>query len=80
MPPGLARDRVRCVRSAGCSLTARTGYNPVRMLPAAVAPPPIVQHPIPFDARRRADMAAYARRHYGLRLAVAVPRGSSSSM
>ena len=37
------------------------------MLPAAVAPPPIVQHPIPFDARRRADMAAYARRHYGLR-------------
>jgi N-acetylmuramoyl-L-alanine amidase len=37
------------------------------MLPAAVAPPPIVQHPIPFGARRRADMAAYARRHYGLR-------------
>ncbi len=36
------------------------------MLPAAVAPPPIVQHPIPFGARRRADMAAYARRHYGL--------------
>ena len=67
MPPGLARDRVLCVRSAGCSLTARTGYNPLRMLPAAVAPPPIVQHPIPFGARRRADMAAYARRHYGLR-------------
>jgi N-acetylmuramoyl-L-alanine amidase len=37
------------------------------MLPAAVAPPPLVQRPIPFGARRRAEMEAYARRHYGLR-------------
>jgi beta-N-acetylhexosaminidase len=29
--------------------------------------PPIVQHPIPFGAKRRAETAAYAQRHYGLR-------------
>jgi len=28
--------------------------------------PSIVQRPIPFGARRRAEMRAYARRHYGL--------------
>ncbi len=28
--------------------------------------PPIVQRPIPFGARRKREMAAYARRHYGL--------------
>jgi N-acetylmuramoyl-L-alanine amidase len=28
--------------------------------------PPIVQRPIPFGAQRRAETAAYARRHYGL--------------
>jgi N-acetylmuramoyl-L-alanine amidase-like protein len=28
--------------------------------------PPIVQRPIPFGARRRDEMAAYARRHYGI--------------
>ena len=32
----------------------------------AVAPPPIVQKPIPFGAKRRAETAAYAKRHYGL--------------
>jgi beta-N-acetylhexosaminidase len=33
----------------------------------AVAPKPaIVAKPIPFDAHRRAEMAAYAQRHYGL--------------
>jgi beta-N-acetylhexosaminidase len=33
----------------------------------AVAPKPaIVSKPIPFDAQRRAEMAAYAQRHYGL--------------
>jgi beta-N-acetylhexosaminidase len=29
--------------------------------------PPIVQLPIPFGAKRRAETAAYAQRHYGLR-------------
>jgi beta-N-acetylhexosaminidase len=54
------------------------GYNP--HMPAAVAAPPppaaaalaalrppIVQRRIPFGAARRREMAAYARRHYGMR-------------
>jgi N-acetylmuramoyl-L-alanine amidase len=32
----------------------------------ALAPPRVVWKPIPFDAKRKADMRAYARRHYGL--------------
>jgi N-acetylmuramoyl-L-alanine amidase len=32
----------------------------------AVAPPRIVRSPIPFGAERKAQMRAYARRHYGL--------------
>jgi N-acetylmuramoyl-L-alanine amidase len=35
-------------------------------LARAVAPPRVVSKPIPFDARRKADMRAYARRHYGI--------------
>jgi beta-N-acetylhexosaminidase len=36
--------------------------------PARAAPgrPPIVQSPIPFGAARKAEMAEYAQRHYGL--------------
>ena len=34
---------------------------------AAPAKPAVVQKPIPFDAARRAQTAAYANRHYGLR-------------
>jgi beta-N-acetylhexosaminidase len=32
----------------------------------AAPQPAIVQRPIPFDARRRRETAAYARRHYGI--------------
>jgi N-acetylmuramoyl-L-alanine amidase len=32
----------------------------------APARPPIVQRPIPFPARRKHEMRAYARRHYGI--------------
>ena len=32
----------------------------------AVAPQRVVDRPIPFGARRRAEMRAYARRHYGI--------------
>ena len=34
---------------------------------AAVARPAIVWRPIPFGARRKAEMAAYSARHYGTR-------------
>jgi N-acetylmuramoyl-L-alanine amidase len=33
---------------------------------AAAPEPPIVQNPIPFGAQRKAEMLAYAQRHYGL--------------
>jgi N-acetylmuramoyl-L-alanine amidase len=36
---------------------------PVKAGPAPAAPP-IVQRPIPYGSRRRAEMAAYCRRHY----------------
>jgi N-acetylmuramoyl-L-alanine amidase len=32
--------------------------------------PPIVHNPIPFGAQRKAEMRAYARRHYGLNTAL----------
>ena len=38
----------------------------VLALARAVAPPRAVQKPIPFDGERKADMRAYARRHYGI--------------
>ena len=34
------------------------------------AQPPIVHDPIPFGARRKAEMRAYARRHYGINTAL----------
>jgi N-acetylmuramoyl-L-alanine amidase len=36
------------------------------VLPLAAPPPPIVSDPIPFPAHRRAEMRAYAKRHYGI--------------
>jgi N-acetylmuramoyl-L-alanine amidase len=36
------------------------------MASAAVPKPPIVWDPIPFGAQRKAEMVAYAERHYGL--------------
>jgi N-acetylmuramoyl-L-alanine amidase len=38
----------------------------VLALARAVAPPRVVRTPIPFGARRKAQMRAYARRHYGI--------------
>ena len=38
----------------------------VHALARAIAPPRTVQKPIPFDEQRKADMRAYARRHYGI--------------
>jgi N-acetylmuramoyl-L-alanine amidase len=36
------------------------------LLAAAAPQPTIVQKPIPFPAKRKQEMAAYARRHYGI--------------
>jgi N-acetylmuramoyl-L-alanine amidase len=52
-PPAKARPAA----GAPTSPTAFAGSIPAR--------PPIVQSPIPFGAARRAQMAAYAQRHYG---------------
>jgi N-acetylmuramoyl-L-alanine amidase len=61
MPPGLTRERVLCSRT----LTPRTiQLDPV--LPADAAPPPIVRHYIPYPAKRKREMRAYALRHYGV--------------
>jgi N-acetylmuramoyl-L-alanine amidase len=45
---------------------ARRHTRATLALARAVAPPRVVQKPIPFDAQRKADMRAYARRHYGI--------------
>ena len=47
-------------------LLADAAAPPPAPTPAAVARPPIVARWIPFGPRRRAEMAAYARRHYGI--------------
>jgi N-acetylmuramoyl-L-alanine amidase len=44
---------------------ARRHAGAVLALADAVAPPRIVRSPIPYGGVRRAEMAAYARRHYG---------------
>lgn len=49
--------------SAGSS-RPRVATAAIRSTPAAPRPP-IVVRPIPFGARRKAEMSAYARRHYG---------------
>jgi N-acetylmuramoyl-L-alanine amidase len=56
-----ARRHARAVLAAGADAAAPAGVA------AAAAPPRprIVRRPIPFGARRRAEMRAYARRHYG---------------
>jgi N-acetylmuramoyl-L-alanine amidase len=48
--------------AAGVRRHARAALSLAR----AVAPPTVVRRPIPFDAQRKADMRAYARRHYGI--------------
>jgi beta-N-acetylhexosaminidase len=44
----------------------RRHASAVLALARAVAPPRERRKPIPYGAQRRADMAAYARRHYGI--------------
>ena len=45
---------------------ARRHARSVLAVARRIAPPRVVRKPIPYDAERRADMRAYARRHYGI--------------
>jgi N-acetylmuramoyl-L-alanine amidase-like protein/zinc carboxypeptidase len=57
------------VELPGGSLS-RTGVRrharAVLAVAGAIAPPPLVRRPIPFGDRRKREMRAYARRHYGI--------------
>ena len=62
-------DTTFVVELAGGTLApsgVRRHAGAVLRLAGAVAPPRVVSRPIPFDDRRKADMRAYARRHYGI--------------
>ena len=68
------RNAKRDLEAAEGNATGGTGSTSTpattKPRPAASAPtatrPPIVQRPIPFGAKRRDEMRAYARRHYDL--------------
>jgi N-acetylmuramoyl-L-alanine amidase len=62
-------DTAFVVELPGGPLSAAGGRRHARAtlaLAQAVAPPRVVSKPIPFDAKRRADMRGYAQRHYGI--------------
>ncbi|PZS07901.1 MAG: hypothetical protein DLM64_13930 [Solirubrobacterales bacterium] len=76
---GKASQAVRS--TAPATATSTTAAAPLALAPASTHPrmrsraptadalppkPPIVQSPIPFGPRRKAEMVAYAARHYGL--------------
>ena len=63
-PPKL---RSAAAVSVASILVAACGAGAVSSRPAAHVPrPQIVSKLIPFGAKRRAEMAAYAKRHYGI--------------
>jgi N-acetylmuramoyl-L-alanine amidase len=67
---GSATATVTAASKAAAQASKARPAAPVRTSPTAFAHstparPPIVQSPIPFGAARRAQMAAYAQRHYG---------------
>jgi N-acetylmuramoyl-L-alanine amidase len=62
-------DTAFVVELPGGPLSAAGARRHVRAtlaLAKAVAPPRVVSKPIPFDAKRKADMRGYAQRHYGI--------------
>jgi N-acetylmuramoyl-L-alanine amidase len=61
---GTAPDPVPA--SAGSSTPAQATTATVPPSPRPGTAPPIVQSPIPFGAKRKAEMVRYALRHYGL--------------
>jgi N-acetylmuramoyl-L-alanine amidase len=48
------------------SASVRRHARAVGSVARAIAPPRVRQRPIPFGAKRKRDMAAYSRRHYGI--------------
>jgi beta-N-acetylhexosaminidase len=52
--------------AGGTQSTATTAPKPPAAARPTAARPTIVQRPIPFGPKRRAEMRAYARRHYGI--------------
>ncbi|MFN2616788.1 MAG: DUF2817 domain-containing protein [Thermoleophilaceae bacterium] len=64
-----ARDSAFVVELPAGALTrrgVRRHSGAVLALARAVAPPRVVSHPIPFGSKRKSEMRAYARRHYGI--------------
>src|SRR3989442_1349730 len=69
-PPSGVKRAALVATAAGAALAA-TGCaflpGALRAAPAAAVPkPPIVSRLIPFPAHRKQEMAAYAKRHYGI--------------
>ena len=66
-----SRRTIWCASLATAALIAVAGfalaaYGQATPLTPSVPKPRIVWKPIPFDAKRKAEMAAYASRHYGI--------------
>jgi len=61
----IAATLLALAASLGGAAPARTAARTTAARPVA-ARPTIVQRPIPFGAKRRQEMRAYARRHYGI--------------
>ncbi len=67
MPSRLRWARRGAAAAAILAAVAASGFATQPVAAAAPVPrPPIVWRPIPFPAARRAQMAAYAERHYGI--------------
>ena len=64
--PATAPSWSSCPAGALPGAGVRRHAGAVLALARAVAPPRVVAKPIPFGAERKADMRAYARRHYGI--------------
>ena len=60
-----AADRTQTTTATTQAAKPQTAKPPAAARPTAVRPT-IVQRPIPFGAKRREEMRAYARRHYGI--------------
>lgn len=63
--PAKPRPRERPTTTAAATTHTATATTPAPPATAVTAPP-IVRDFIPFPARRKDEMAAYARRHYGI--------------